>query len=248
MMARPGRQFAEAEGTQFTAQSLLAERNCKLVKDPLRQIDQPPAYHPVRRWDRPLLDNPRQGLALIGIEQRHLARCLAVDQPVRPLGIERQYPVAHRLQPDPADLGCLAAQAAVVDRCQRQQPPGLAGIMRPPRQPTHLRRRVILPQPNRPAHGKSPLVCHGEAHSSAFGNSPRSAAWVRFIGIWYKLSIFAVAVLVTGASSGAMAQYCPPGYAFYGGVCQPITPSYSNPVSGAMSGEAAGAAQGYATG
>jgi hypothetical protein len=63
-----------------------------------------------------------------------------------------------------------------------------------------------------------------------------------------KLSIFAVAVLVAGASSGAMAQYCPPGYAFYGGVCQPSTPSYSNPVSGAMSGEAAGAAQGYATG
>src|SRR5258708_17421042 len=60
-------------------------------------------------------------------------------------------------------------------------------------------------------------------------------------------TIFAAALL-TGASTGAMAQYCPPGYALYGGVCQPIRPSYSNPVSGAVSGEAAGASQGYATG
>ena len=54
-------------------------------------------------------------------------------------------------------------------------------------------------------------------------------------------------VLVVGASSMAMAQYaCPPGYAFYGGVCQPMgSPAYSNPVSGAVSGEAAGAASGY---
>jgi len=59
-----------------------------------------------------------------------------------------------------------------------------------------------------------------------------------------RLRIFAAAALLTGASTGAMAQYCPPGYALYGRVCQPISPSYSNPVSGAVSGEAAGAAQG----
>jgi hypothetical protein len=65
-----------------------------------------------------------------------------------------------------------------------------------------------------------------------------------------KLRVFAVAaVLVAGASGAAMAQYpCAPGYALYGGVCQPIhPPGYSNPVSGAVSGEAAGAASGYAT-
>ena len=48
----------------------------------------------------------------------------------------------------------------------------------------------------------------------------------------------------------ALAQYaCPPGYAFYGGVCQPMRqPRYSNPVSGAVSGEAAGAVIGYRAG
>ena len=39
-----------------------------------------------------------------------------------------------------------------------------------------------------------------------------------------RLKIFAVAAaLAAGTSSAAMAQYapCPPGYALYGGVCQP---------------------------
>jgi hypothetical protein len=55
------------------------------------------------------------------------------------------------------------------------------------------------------------------------------------------------AVLAATASGGAMAQYvCPPGYTYYGAVCQPMrSPGYSNPVSGAVSGEAAGAASGY---
>src|ERR1051325_3858068 len=58
------------------------------------------------------------------------------------------------------------------------------------------------------------------------------------------------AVLSPAGSGGAMEQYiCPPGYTYYGGVCQPASPpGYSNPVSGAIRGEEAGAAQGYAVG
>ena len=66
-----------------------------------------------------------------------------------------------------------------------------------------------------------------------------------------KFKIFAIAAaLAAGTSSAAMAQYaCPPGYALYGGVCQPVpAPRYSNPVSGAVSGETSGAASGYASG
>jgi hypothetical protein len=53
------------------------------------------------------------------------------------------------------------------------------------------------------------------------------------------LKVIAVAAFVAGVSSAAMAQVCPPGYAFYGGVCQPVRPSYSNPASGAVSGDRA---------
>jgi hypothetical protein len=66
-----------------------------------------------------------------------------------------------------------------------------------------------------------------------------------------KLKMLAIAaVLAAGVPEVAMAAYpCVPGYALYGGVCQPIRPQgYSNPVSGAVSGEATGAANGYATG
>jgi len=59
------------------------------------------------------------------------------------------------------------------------------------------------------------------------------------------LTVFAVAALMAGVSSGAMAQYvCPPGHSYSRGVCQPVARSYSNPVSGAVTGEAAGAAAG----
>ena len=63
-----------------------------------------------------------------------------------------------------------------------------------------------------------------------------------------RLKILALAAtLAAGAQSAALAQYvCPPGYAYAGGVCQPMgSPGYSNPVSGAVAGEAAGAASGY---
>ena len=65
----------------------------------------------------------------------------------------------------------------------------------------------------------------------------------------FKMVALATALAV-GSSSAAMAQYvCPPGYAFYGGICQSMgSPGYSNPVSGAVSGEAAGAASGYRAG
>lgn len=73
-----------------------------------------------------------------------------------------------------------------------------------------------------------------------------------------KLRLVAIAAAFSvGASTVALAQYaCPPGYAYYGGACQPIAapappPGYyapSNPASGAAEGAAAGAAAGGATG
>jgi hypothetical protein len=49
------------------------------------------------------------------------------------------------------------------------------------------------------------------------------------------------AVLAAGISNAAMARYrCIPGYTYRHGVCQPVRyQGYANPVSGAVSGEAA---------
>jgi hypothetical protein len=66
-----------------------------------------------------------------------------------------------------------------------------------------------------------------------------------------KLAVVAIAaVAATVMSTAAFARYpCVPGYALHHGVCYPIgVRGYSNPVSGAMVGEANGAARGYAAG
>jgi len=64
-----------------------------------------------------------------------------------------------------------------------------------------------------------------------------------------KLKVLAAAAtLAVGASSAAMAQYCPAGYVYAYGACQPAASAgYGNPVSGAVSGTSAGAASGYST-
>jgi len=66
------------------------------------------------------------------------------------------------------------------------------------------------------------------------------------------IKMLAAAAAMVALSSAAMAQ-CPPGYALYGNVCQPVpgapyAPYASNPVSGAAAGGAAGAAAGGAAG
>ena len=79
-MARPGRQLAIAHGTQFPAQRLPRQRDLEPVAQPLAQIDQPPAHHPVHRRDRAALDRRRQRRAMGVVQARWLAGGLAVDQ------------------------------------------------------------------------------------------------------------------------------------------------------------------------
>lgn len=64
MMARPRGQLAIAEGAQFPADRLRADRDAELFPDPLRQIDQPPAYHAIHRGYRSALDDRGQRLPL----------------------------------------------------------------------------------------------------------------------------------------------------------------------------------------
>lgn len=59
-----------------------------------------------------------------------------------------------------------------------------------------------------------------------------------------RLRILAIAGALTAGVSGVAMAQCAPGYAPYGGVCQPIR-GYG-PVSGAAGGMAAGAASGNA--
>lgn len=83
MVAWSGGELAIARGAELAAQRLLADRDRKLVPDPLRQVDQPPPHDAMRRRDRSGLDDAQERMALLRAEQCLGARRLAVDQTIR---------------------------------------------------------------------------------------------------------------------------------------------------------------------
>ena len=79
MMARPRGELHVAQLLQLAADGGLIERDRKFVMEPLGQIDQPPAHHPVDCRDRAALDNIDQCLALHIVQPRTGARRLAIQ-------------------------------------------------------------------------------------------------------------------------------------------------------------------------
>jgi hypothetical protein len=164
-MARPGRELAKVQGAQLAAQRLLGDRDPELLPDPLHQVDQTPAHHPVNGRDRALLDHPLQGRALLAIEQRLGARGLAGPEPFRSRGVEVQHPVAHDLQSDRTDPGRVRARSARVNGRQGQQPTGLVGITRALGQPAQLRGIEVGTERDRGGHGNLPA---GDRHRESY--------------------------------------------------------------------------------
>src|SRR6202521_3981439 len=174
-MARPRRELAKTHVSQFPAERLLGDLEAKLLEQPPREIDQPPANDAMDGWDGAVLHRPPQHLALAVVENAGGARRLAVQETIRPLGVETDNPVTHDLHSDAADPRRVRARAAAVNLGQRQETPGLTGIVRLPRQTPQSRTIEIIPQQNPRRHGKPPCVCHLESDRSRFGNpSPTS--------------------------------------------------------------------------
>jgi len=94
-MARTRGELAIAQAAQHPAQRLFADRDAEFRIDPLRQIDQTSAHHPVHRRVRDGLDDPLQSRVLLAIQQRRVARRLTVDQPRRTRRVEGQHPIPH---------------------------------------------------------------------------------------------------------------------------------------------------------
>ena len=106
--------------------------DAELLPDPLAEIDEPPAHHPV---DRPASDRSRSA-------RPAPARCSVVSRgvgpgalrsirPVRTIGVELHHPVADDLHGHAADPRRLAPRRSFIDRRQRQKPPRLRPILRP---------------------------------------------------------------------------------------------------------------------
>ncbi len=80
-MARASRELAVAQRSHLPAQGLLGDRQAVLVPEPLDQIHQTPARHPVHRRDRACLHHLDQVLAMMIGETGGLARWLVVGLP-----------------------------------------------------------------------------------------------------------------------------------------------------------------------
>lgn len=89
MMARPRGEFHIAQLFQLAADSGLVQRDRKFVMEPLRQIDQPPADHPVDCRDRTLLNNIDQGLSLRIAQPRTGPGALPSSKPSGPRALNR---------------------------------------------------------------------------------------------------------------------------------------------------------------
>src|SRR5262245_42134286 len=81
-MARPGREFAVAHRPELPAERLLNDRDAEFLKYPLRQIDQPPAYHAMDRRDRTTFDHAGKCSAVAVVELGWLPRRLAVQETI----------------------------------------------------------------------------------------------------------------------------------------------------------------------
>jgi len=154
-MARASRKLAIAHLAQHAAERLLGDNDAEFLENPLAKIDDPPVHHPMNRRDRPALEDCGQRPPMLVVQPRRLPRRLAIDRAFPTMRSEPDHPIANDLQSDGTDLRRLGAARAVVNRRQRQKPPGLRPILRSlGRGPHHL---SVIIGPNRNGHGEPPL-------------------------------------------------------------------------------------------
>ena len=127
------------------------------LENPLCEINQPPAHHPVGGWIGAVLDLLGKGAPVLVVEQGRLAWCLAILEALRTLGIEAQHPITDRLQADATNARRIAARTAVKNLGKRQQTTGKGGILALLGEGTKLKSCKIRPKGNRHRHGESPL-------------------------------------------------------------------------------------------
>src|ERR1700692_1136105 len=120
-MAGATRELAITQLAQHAAQRLLGDDDAEFFENPLAEIDDPPAHDPMNRRNRAALADRGERRPMRVVKPGWLSRRLAVDQTLRPLGVELQHPVANDLERHPADPGRLRARRAFLNRRRRPQ-------------------------------------------------------------------------------------------------------------------------------
>ncbi len=158
IMTRACRNLDEPQCLHLPAHGRLVQRDAEFLPYPLCEVLEAPAHHTMGRRDRPVLDEPCKRLALRVVELGRRARCLAVNQPLRPIGIETQLLIPDHLKPDTAHPRRIQARPAVINLRQRETAAALSRIFGRLGQSPQTRTIKITPQSNRCTHDEPPML------------------------------------------------------------------------------------------
>jgi hypothetical protein len=148
-MTRPRADVGEAELLQKLSDVARMKVDAEPLSDDALEVDPPPAHDAVLLTIRTRLDDLREPSPLLRRKARLGTLRPVVDEALRTRPVEAMDPVTQRLAVHAPDLRRRASVHAVSDRSQRQKPPALVGILRPPGQRSKLPRRIILSQSDR---------------------------------------------------------------------------------------------------
>jgi hypothetical protein len=138
MVPWASRELAVTHGAHLATQGFFTHRHSEFFPNPLSQITQTPPNDAIQIRCGPAFQGLRQRRSLFVVQQRRLARSLAVDQAVGTSIVEAHHPVAHDLNRNAAEPGCIGARAAIIYRCKRKKTTSLVGISCLPSQKPQL--------------------------------------------------------------------------------------------------------------
>jgi len=183
-MARARRDVSETEPPQQLANRALVISNIPAREDQLPQVNTAPAHHAVALNVGTGFDQRRQRGFLLCAQPPRRPRRLAVDQSLRPRGIEAAHPIAQSLRGHGAQLGRRGPVLAFVSRRNRQQPTRLVGILCFLSRRTHPFGVPIRAQPHRHRHRSPPAQARFLKSQIAARGNPRQSLIPS--GGWYK--------------------------------------------------------------
>ena len=196
-MERASRNPAKPEAMQQLAHRALGQADAPLLRDLARQIDTPPANHPVfgELWTGP--HPPRHHRGLLAGELCRRTRRALVAQTAKPPRIVAMHPSAQALPVHPTVCRGLPAGAALKHQRQSQHPPRRRRIPAARRcTPLHAAARRCTPKPRRIQIPPRDLNCpsHPTPHISTYRDRIELyLAWqplrIAFSRRWYYLSV-----------------------------------------------------------
>jgi hypothetical protein len=155
-MAWPGEKFAVIHGVQLPAHRLGGDVNAELLKDPLAQIDEPPAHDAMDGRDWPILDHPRERRPVFVLSLDGWPSALRLRDPSGPWALNFKTQSRTICNVTPPIFAASVRVAPLIDRSQGEKPPRLWPILCLFRYRARTRRIKITPKPNRSRHGDLP--------------------------------------------------------------------------------------------